>query len=325
MAAYPFKGWIIDVEKEFKVADAASRARRFMSTFRGLAPDVLLAFCSYRYPSLHREVPYHEFLPGCDFVMPQVYWVKADNPAAQLARTIDEYNALYVKIGIDPLPMIPIGSAYKEWGWQATPGQVTEFMDAAKNTEKLDGVSFWRHAHAISLGLDQAIINFEWPVKPVEPPPVEPGFEERLEAVEAKAATNAGTLVVHDSRLGRLEQRASVLESKVNDLDEALQDHIDTSHTLPPADKKLVTVHGGDNAKAVAFASVGENAKGYPIIQLNAYEATGDQALKFEQYQTLLVYREPVRADGATYWYKLADVPLHGYEALYISQDEVTG
>lgn len=326
MGAYPFKGWIIDVEKEFKVSDAASRARRFMSTFRGLAPDVTLAFCSYRYPSLHREVPYHEFLPGCDFVMPQVYWVQADNPAGQLRRTVDEYKALCDKIGIDSLPMIPVGAAFKESGWAATGNQVEEFLDAAKNVEKLEGVSFWRHGHAISLGLDDTIATFDWPVEDTTPPlPPDQSLEERLEAVEAKAAANAGTLVVHDSRLSQLEQRASMLEAEVKDVNEALEDHVNSAPTNPPAGKKLVTVHGGDDKKAPAFAAVGENAKGYPIIELNAYEKTGDSALLFVAYETVLVYDELIRSDGAKYWYRLADVPLHGYEALYINQDEVTG
>ena len=326
MATYPYKGWILDVEKEFKVADAASRARRFMSTLRGLLPDATLAFCSYRYPSYHREVPYHEFLPGCDFVMPQVYWVHNDNPAEQLARTIGEYNELYETLGLDPLPMIPVGAAYKEWGWQATAGQVHEFLDAAKNLEKLGGVSFWRHGHAIALGLDDTIADFDWPVEPVEPPTVPPTLEERISTIETNVSANTEIIEVHETRLDNLERRASTIEVDLSDTTNTLADHI-ANHpggNQPPAGgegQRLVMVA---ETHAQAWASVGPNDKGYPIIQLNLYALTKDPALRWERGTYILVYEGYVDSDGDDEFYKLVmDYPVHGYDALYLQARDV--
>lgn len=322
MSAYPFKGWIIDIEAEFKKNNQASRARRYMTTLRDLLPNATIAMTSYRYPSYHPEVPWNEFLPLVDFVMPQVYWIGSDNPAEQLARTIEEYANLYGRLGIDPLPMIPIGAAFKEHGWQATPAQVTEFLYAAKDDEKLEGVSFWEHYHAVNLELDDSIIDFSWPVDVL--PPTEPpkDLEKAVAELQVTVKAHTETLEVHDNRIGKVESRASILETDVADLSNAIDEHIREHGTPPENPPGTILVKVID--RAPAHASAGNNTSGYPIIQINAYDKTKDPALLFKAGSYALVYEEKVRADGGTFWYKLAAITdMHGYGALYIPDKKV--
>jgi len=320
MSAYPFKGWILDVEKEFKKNNQYSRARRFMSTLRSLLPDATIVLCSYRYPSYHREVPWQIFLDGCDFVMPQVYWVSAHNPAFQLNRTIDEYQVLYDSYAMEPLPMIPVGSAYKEWGWQAAEADITEFLDAAKNDQGLGGVSFWRHGHIISLGLDEPIIDFDWPVEPVDPPdppdPTDPELVKRVENLETAVYLLDETVEVHGSRLNNLE-------SRVTNLEERLADHL-VNHPggqpLPPG-QAIVTVK---DTHAQAWGSNSTNGQGYPVININVYNETKDPALRWDYGAPILVYAGFVDSDGEDDFYKLVlDYPVHGYDSLYVQEKDV--
>jgi len=134
-------GYVLDVEKEFKQPGRDIAAVKFMDRLRSAYQELPLALSSYRFPSYHPQVPWKEFLDRCNYNMPQVYWVQANNPAEQLARCVREFQSI-----IPYRPIIPTGSAYKSGGWQATPEQATVFMKAALKLN-LTAANFWEWAN----------------------------------------------------------------------------------------------------------------------------------------------------------------------------------
>ena len=111
---YNLDGYVLDVEKEYKASGKRAAARRFMSQLRTACPNLTIALSSYRYPSLHPQVPWAEFLEKCDLNMPQVYWMKATDPARQLSESLAQYRELEKKLQLPPKPYYPIGAAYHE-------------------------------------------------------------------------------------------------------------------------------------------------------------------------------------------------------------------
>jgi hypothetical protein len=98
-----------------------------MQRLREGLPNTPVALSSYRYPSYHPQLPWREFLEGCDFNMPQVYWKFSKNPGEQLARCVREFQS------VTPYrPIIPTGAAFKEHGWAPDPAEVLEFFEAAR-------------------------------------------------------------------------------------------------------------------------------------------------------------------------------------------------
>lgn len=129
-----------------------------------------VALCSYRYPSLHRSFPFAAFVnhPKSKHISAQVYWVGSSNSAYQLERCIKEYNAFRW------LPHIPIGAAYREFGWEPTPAQIASFIATAKKFS-CPGWGFW--------SWDSAKARLDWleamrDTVPVPPPPPPPPPEE---------------------------------------------------------------------------------------------------------------------------------------------------
>lgn len=134
-------GFIIDVEKEYKEPGKKIAAEKYIDRFRAAFPDLPVGLSSYRFPSYHPQVPWSEFLEMCNFNMPQVYWVKSHNPADQLSRCVQEFQA------ITPYrPIIPTGSAFKSGGWQSTPEDVTLFLETAQKLN-LTAANFWEWAN----------------------------------------------------------------------------------------------------------------------------------------------------------------------------------
>lgn len=135
---FNFDCWIIDPESEYKRSGAAAWANTYMTALRAGSPSVSIGLCSYRYPTLHPELPWSEFLRRSDFHCPQVYWIQAHNPAYQLQRSVNELRALKA------LPIIPAGSAYYEPGykWQPTVADLNVF-DQMAHELNLPGISWW--------------------------------------------------------------------------------------------------------------------------------------------------------------------------------------
>ena len=118
-------GYIINAEGHYKGKNAEASA--FVDRLREGLPDTQIGLSSYRYPSYHPELPWSEFLAGCDYNFPQVYWVQADNPAEQMDYSIAGFQNVY------PVrPIIPTGAAYEEFGWRPTAAQVNEFLTHAR-------------------------------------------------------------------------------------------------------------------------------------------------------------------------------------------------
>ncbi len=169
---FDLAGWIIDAEGEYK--GKAVAADIYMKGLRGLGVPVGL--CSFRFPKLHPEFPWRNFLAGCDFHMPQVYWMQATNAGAQLQRSVKEL------MGIKNLPVVPVGPACSEGGWAPTVAQLDEFDRTAKALG-CPGVSWWLLDTG---GLErfpefaEAIKRHAWSGVVEEPKPV--GWAEAIDA-----------------------------------------------------------------------------------------------------------------------------------------------
>jgi hypothetical protein len=152
-------GYVIDVEKEYKQANKKAAAKRFMNQLRAAYPALTVALSSYRYPSLHPQVPWKEFLEHCTMNMPQVYWMKAHNPGEQLEKCVREFQRI-----TPSRPIIPTGAAFREFGWKPTTDEVLEFMRKAKDMN-LRGINFWEWAAARDgniPGVWETIRDYPW-------------------------------------------------------------------------------------------------------------------------------------------------------------------
>ena len=129
------RGYLLDAEGP--ILGAFTEAKNIMVTLRNALPDIAIGLASYRYWKLHRDLPWKEFREHCDFDAPQVYWEQATNAAQQLQASYNEFQEFDRK-----LPYVPAGSAYKVGTWAATPAQVVEFMNKAKEL-KMHGSTFW--------------------------------------------------------------------------------------------------------------------------------------------------------------------------------------
>jgi hypothetical protein len=151
-------GYVIDAEQEYKRPGMRLAAQRFMAQLRAGLPNIPVALSSYRYPSYHPELPWREFLEGCDYAMPQVYWMQATNAGQQLLRSVREYQ------NMTPYrPIIATGAAFKEHGWGPTLSQVLEFLETAKSLN-LSAVNFWEWYEARTRLPDiwEGIRNYPW-------------------------------------------------------------------------------------------------------------------------------------------------------------------
>jgi hypothetical protein len=156
---YNLDGYVLDVEKEFKQSGKQVAANKFMSTLRAACPNLTIALSSYRYPSLHPQIPWKEFLEKSDLSMPQMYWMKSHNPGDQLIRCVKEYQTKN-----PPLPIIPTGAAFSEFGWQPTDAEVLEFLKKSKELN-LSAVNFWEWSDARSdklAGVWEMIRKYDW-------------------------------------------------------------------------------------------------------------------------------------------------------------------
>ncbi len=135
---YAWRGYLLDAESQYKNQPAA--AQTWVQTFRA-GSRAPLGLCSYRYPSLHPELPWAEFLAECDFHAPQLYWLQSTGetaPTTQLLRSLTELRAKR------DLPVVPIGLASPNDAqtWWPTIGQLRNFHDGVL-AQKLPGYGFW--------------------------------------------------------------------------------------------------------------------------------------------------------------------------------------
>ncbi len=149
-------GYVIDAEGEFKEPGMDVAARSFMDALRKGLPTFPVGLSSYRYPTLHQEFPWDEFLSKCNYALPQVYWVGRHNPGEQLERCLAEYSV------ITSLPIIPTGSAYAQGDWIPTPADLIEFLDTGQEND-LGGANFWEwYTARQNMELWETIAAYDW-------------------------------------------------------------------------------------------------------------------------------------------------------------------
>jgi hypothetical protein len=156
-------GYVIDAESEYKQPRMAAAAQTFMTNLKaGLPAQMPVALSSYRYPSLHPQLPWAAFLEQCDLSMPQVYWQAAHNPAVQLSRSVAEFSN--AKLVGTPRPVVPTGSAYGVGDWTATPDDLHNFLSQAQQL-KLPAANFYSWDYAAvpdNHELWDAVATFDW-------------------------------------------------------------------------------------------------------------------------------------------------------------------
>ena len=157
------EGYVIDAEAEYKESGKDVAAKKYMADLRSGLPNLPIALCSYRFPTLHPQLPWKIFLEKCDINMPQVYWQSAHNPGAQLTRTVKEFQAM-----TPYRPIIPTGPVYKVGDWQPTQKDVIEFMDTARSLNLTAANYFeWYYGRVIMRPVWDAIASYNWNPTPV--------------------------------------------------------------------------------------------------------------------------------------------------------------
>lgn len=158
-------GYVIDAEGPYKQRGKSAAATKFMMRLREGLPELPIGLSSYRYPSYHPQLPWREFLEGCDFVMPQVYWKFADNAGEQLARCVREFQALPPS-----RPIVPTGAAFTEHGWNPSTDEILDFLDIVRKLN-LPGVNFysWDSCRARLPEIWRTIRDYDWDAPPSPP------------------------------------------------------------------------------------------------------------------------------------------------------------
>lgn len=158
-------GYAIDAESEYKLPGRYDNAELFMSELRNSLQQFPIGLSSFRFPTLHPQLPWKAFLEKCDYNMPQVYWVGAHNPEAQLQRCVNEFQAM------TPFrPIIPTGPVYRYGDWEPTPSDIIVFLNTARSLN-LNAANFftWDYRTILS-SLWDAVASYPWGS---QPPPQE--------------------------------------------------------------------------------------------------------------------------------------------------------
>lgn len=132
--AIGFSTYYIDAEIEWRNRSKPGDAAKLC---RGLKDGGLwIALESFRFPTFHTGMKWREWSEHVDGWAPQVYWLLAHNPIAQMTRSIDEHRA------IANLPIIPILPTFKERGWEPTERELKDAAETA-NTLGVSGIGVW--------------------------------------------------------------------------------------------------------------------------------------------------------------------------------------
>jgi hypothetical protein len=177
------QGFVIDAEREYEtIPDRWNKAAAYMKIMRDNLPDFPLALASWKMPALHGGFAWAQFRAKIDLDMPQVYWIGAHNPAAQLDKSFQQFAAMQPQ-----LPYLPAGPTFFEHNWRPTPQDLVDFLNKAVALN-LPAANFWAWDHLGLRGNEpynpsklnftaewDAVANFNWPQAApvvVPPPPV---------------------------------------------------------------------------------------------------------------------------------------------------------
>jgi len=293
-------GLVANAEVEWKrMSNPGPSVRALMTPIRAeVGNDFPIALSSYRYPRLHAQFPFVEFLEYCDFNMPQIYWLLQHNPVWQLEESIRQYQALRIW-----RPMIPTGCAWKIGTWIPTPSDVVAFMDAARRLG-LEAANYWSWQHTEKLpALWQTIAEYDWPVdEPEEPEIPEDEMGEVLDKLNLVLGNQA------------------LILAKLNVDPEEPEPDPDPE---PPAQPKYMVRLTGDKANArFVYRMKNETV---PIFQIYPGDSKPvSERIQYLRNQTPLLEVDPnrVRGDGSMYCYKLIGRYGRGGEQLYIWSEE---
>lgn len=142
-------GYIIDAEGE-AVAAGPGPAAAYAAALKTNLKSGAIGLCSYRYPSLHADLPWPELLAPCTFHMPQLYWAgttAATQPGIQLARSVKELQAKKA------IPVVPLGVAAPLGSWTPTVDQMVNFA-ASVRAMGLPGYGYY--------SMDSAVSHADW-------------------------------------------------------------------------------------------------------------------------------------------------------------------
>lgn len=219
-------GYALDVEGEFEQSGKNVAARNFMNRLRNAYPKLPIALCSFRFPSLHPQVPWSTFLQQCDYNMPQVYWEQAHNPAEQLTRCVQEFQAL------SPVrPIIPVGAAYRSGSWSASPAEVLEFLLAAQSLN-LSAANFWEWVNTRKYLPEvwNTIRDYDW----ANAPPIGDISEQLIYALNTHDADKVTVLYLTDAvhvNAARTVQGLTAIQAWYNTLLNSLLPNATFIHT----------------------------------------------------------------------------------------------
>ena len=177
--------------------------------------------------------------------MPQVYWVKAHNPEDQLTRCVQEFQR------ITPYrPIIPTGSAYKSGGWQASPEEVTLFLETAQNLN-LTAANFWEWANCRKYlpNVWDAIRDYPWPVGPALPDIV----QQYIDALNSRDVNNIMGLYSPQAlhvNAARTVQGIAAIRAWYESL---------FSQVIPNAKFVLIGHSGSDNSRHMTWTATSDN------------------------------------------------------------------
>ncbi|MCJ7514273.1 MAG: nuclear transport factor 2 family protein [Anaerolineales bacterium] len=180
-------GYVIDAEREYKRSGKKVAAQRYAQELRRLLGDMPIALSSYRYPRVHYELPYAEFLAVCDYAMPQVYFEQSHDPEVQLRVSLDQYMSLP-----NARPVVPTFPTYSAGGWRPTPDEIRTALSTAKNLG-LDSANAWSWDYASRSAyqdLWQAVAGFAWDPPPEPPPDVPEELIQRLNKRKISSITD---------------------------------------------------------------------------------------------------------------------------------------
>jgi hypothetical protein len=150
--------FLIDVEAE--VEGNYGGAGMFMSELRPATAGLPLGLNTFWNVQLHPDFPWRAFMNAVDFVCPQVYWRGVD-PVGKLITCQQSYTAVPYSPDV-PMPAVA-GDLYVHLGVKPTPGQVTEFLQAADDDPFIGGVLMWAADDTQTTPeLWQAFSQYQW-------------------------------------------------------------------------------------------------------------------------------------------------------------------